>query len=58
MTITIKLKTENAAFQDDKRAEVFRILAEWIANGQRGIWASKLYDHNGNQVGTATLTGQ
>jgi hypothetical protein len=57
MTITIKIKTDNAAFEDDKRGEILRILTDWIANGQRGILASKLYDSNGNQVGSVTLTG-
>lgn len=58
MTITIKIDTGNAAFEGDKRGEVMRILADWIANGQRGILAAKLYDYNGNRVGSVTLKGE
>lgn len=58
MTITITINTDNAAFADDKRGEVLRILADWIANGQRGILAAKLYDRNGNSVGRVTLKGE
>jgi len=55
MTITIRLKTGNAAFEDDKDAEVHRILREWLADGAR---ARPLYDYNGNKIGAVTVTGR
>lgn len=58
MTITIKLKTDNAAFAEDKQGEVMRILSEWIENGKRGILAANLYDVNGNKVGRVTMAGE
>ena len=59
MTIMITVKTENAAFEEDKQGEVARILAamieDWptIAIANRG----ELYDINGNNVGFVTVTG-
>jgi hypothetical protein len=58
MTITIKLKTENAAFED-KDAEVARILAQVCKQFYSyGPQPSKLRDYNGNTVGSVTVTGK
>ena len=64
MTIMIRLKTDNAAFEDDKQAEVTRILAGIVESHERrmsrdrGNYTSNLYDSNGNIVGTVTVTGK
>ena len=55
MTITIRLKTDNAAFEDDKAEEVQRILKDWLSAGFR---PANLYDANGNRVGSVTVTGK
>ena len=55
MTITIKLKTGNAAFENDKEAEIAGILREWL---DRGITERRLLDSNGNHVGSVTVTGK
>jgi hypothetical protein len=59
--ITITIKTENAAFQDGNRtAEVARILhkmAVELSTADRFQFA-KVYDINGNSVGTVHLTGK
>ncbi len=56
MTITIKLKTDNAAFADGcKEQEVQRILEKWIAEG---YGPRNLRDYNGNTVGSVTVTGR
>ena len=57
MTITIRLKTENAAFED-RDAEVTRILREWAARIPEDGYGAKLYDVNGNTVGSVTITGK
>jgi hypothetical protein len=54
MTITIKINTGNAAFED-KEAEVTRIITNWLA---RGIRDAGLMDYNGNRVGTVKVTGK
>ncbi len=57
MTITIRLKTGNAAFEDDKDAEIKRILQERLIND----WPfdrTTLIDANGNTVGSVTVTGK
>lgn len=61
MTITIRLKTDNAAFED-KDQEVTRILHRWIERAAMG-WldsgtVTKLMDYNGNAVGTITVRGK
>ena len=60
MTITIRLKTDNAAFEDDRGAEVARIVLEAVVpmleHGELG--KSLLYDANGNTVGSVTVTGK
>jgi hypothetical protein len=58
MTITIKLKTDNAAFSDDYHGEVTTIIraaALKVAVGER---AFNLHDSNGNTVGTVKVTGR
>jgi hypothetical protein len=56
MTITIKLNTDNAAFQDGlKEQEVQDILQKWIDSG----WGPRtLRDSNGNTVGSVTVRGK
>ena len=56
MTITIKLRTDNAVFQDGcKEQEVQDILQKWINTG----WGPRtLRDSNGNTVGTVVVTGK
>jgi hypothetical protein len=51
--ITIKIKTSNAAFQDgNKRTEVARILRDLASKLESGLSPHKLYDINGNHVGS------
>ena len=64
MTITIRLKTGNAAFGEvgsaDYDAEVGRlvyIVSERLRFG-RGADGIKLHDYNGNTVGSVTVTGK
>lgn len=57
MTITIRLKTGSAAFEDDKDAEIRRILLERLVND----WPfdrNTLVDYNGNTVGSVTVRGK
>lgn len=60
MTITIRLKTDNAAFADDKSHEVRRILREWLrdVDEARGDLEQTLIDVNGNRVGSVTVRGK
>lgn len=59
MTLIIRIKTANAAFgetPDDRLSEVARILrrlADDLESTTDG-WPRKLYDVNGNQVGTVS----
>ncbi len=57
MTITIKIATDNAAFTDDKDAEVYRIMAEWLetVGKGRGFHDANLRDINGNTVGKVVV---
>lgn len=64
MTITIKINTENAAFEDDRDGELTRILTAAIArlthNGSP-YWRTcplTLHDSNGNTVGSVTVRGK
>jgi hypothetical protein len=50
--ITIKIETGNDAFRDAKAAEIARILTDLADHIEGGVWPSKLYDYNGNAVGT------
>ena len=53
---TITIETGNAAFDDSPATEVARILRDLAAVfARQGIPGEKLYDYNGNPVGTVTL---
>ena len=59
--ITIAIKTDNEAFQDGNRhVEIGRILGEIARAFQddQPYRFRKLFDINGNAVGTVTLTGK
>lgn len=56
MTFTIKIKTDNAAFQDNKEGEIRWILQDWI---RRDILVDRrVMDSNGNTVGSITVKGK
>jgi hypothetical protein len=58
MTITIRLKTDNAAFEDDREGELLRIFGQAaLAVVQYGASRKSLRDSNGNTVGSVTVTG-
>lgn len=60
MTITIRLDTGNAAFEDaGKEAEVVRIITEQVCRVfySLGSTPTNLRDVNGNTVGTVTVRG-
>jgi hypothetical protein len=58
MTITIKINTDNAAFED-KDAEVARIMAQVCREFYSyGPQPSRLRDSNGNTVGSITVRGR
>jgi hypothetical protein len=72
MTITIRLKTDNAAFHDAdagekdrdaqeyaRNVEVLRILRKWLdRDGFEPCWEQTLHDSNGNRVGSVTVKGK
>jgi hypothetical protein len=58
MTITIRLKTDNAAFDDDCAGEVGAIIQDAIRRVANGSRVLTLKDSNGNTVGTVTVTGK
>lgn len=62
MTITIKIDTGNAAFSGGNRNnEVRRIVDEAIEIVKEalcGPCSLRLFDYNGNAVGTLTVTGK
>lgn len=60
--ITITIKTDNSAFEEDRAGEVARILAR-LAHHIDPAYVGKcapahLYDSNGNKVGMVRLTGK
>jgi hypothetical protein len=59
MTITIKLRTDNAAFEDNP-GEVLRIVQDWLDKSARygTLEGANLRDYNGNTVGTVTVRGK
>lgn len=58
MTITIKINTDNAAFED-REAEVERIIKDWARQAQFVAGCSQpLRDYTGNTVGSVTVTGK
>ena len=60
MTITIRIKTGNAAFCDDTHGEVVRIVREWVRAGEDAgeLERRGLMDYNGNRVGSVTVRGK
>lgn len=61
MTITISIKTDNAAFGDDstdRDREVGRILREWAGRIPEDGYGATLHDDNGNRVGQVTVRGK
>jgi hypothetical protein len=68
MTITIKLRTGNAAFNEDdpvqgsspaaRDAEIGRILRNWLRDENFYPTTTPLRDVNGNTVGSVTVTGK
>jgi hypothetical protein len=52
--MTIKFKTDNAAFEEDFSGEVVRILQVIIQDVERGYDNGAIMDVNGNKVGTWT----
>lgn len=62
MTITIRLKTDNDAFQDGNReteiARLVQAVADRISEGGSTYAECQLRDTNGNTVGTVTVTGR
>lgn len=55
MTITIKINTDNAAFEGDRDEEIARMLRRWL---ERGISDAGLMDLNGNRVGSVQVKGK
>lgn len=54
--LTLKIATNNAAFETSENAEVARIMREWadkIDTGSVPVFAP-VYDVNGNKVGSIT----
>jgi hypothetical protein len=63
MTITIRLKTDNAAFEHDREEEAFRIAREGldrllIHGRPKSRLGYGLRDSNGNVVGSVTVKGK
>ena len=48
---TLKIKTENAAFSDDRNAEIARILREVAEQLETHTMTGSCRDYNGNRVG-------
>ena len=56
MEANISVKMDNAAFSDDPNYELGRILKEVGEKLMRGRTQERLYDYNGNFVGTLEIT--
>jgi hypothetical protein len=54
----LKIKTDNEAFTDDKKAEIIRILKDAILKLEQGNERGILLDVNGNLVGEFRLTNR
>jgi hypothetical protein len=52
MTLTITINTDNAAFEDDMRGELARILRKLAKDFEQGNNPTTIRDINGNTVGT------
>ncbi len=57
MTITIHVKTDNAAFSDDPDSEQYTVVRDVLHRIRDGERAGTLHDSNGNTVGKFTVTG-
>lgn len=54
--LTISIDMNNAAFEDDRRAELSRILFNYAYDLEQGAnYTRKLKDINGNKVGETNL---
>jgi hypothetical protein len=51
MELSIKFKTDNAAFEDGAEYEAGRILNELVEKIEMGYRTGAVYDYNGNSVG-------
>ena len=49
--LTLTIETDNAAFEDDKRGEIARILEKLVDDIRNGKEPSRLVDYNGNICG-------
>lgn len=63
MTITIRLTTDNAAFDNDRASHAHTEIARLVAEVARrfdtdGPFDGPLVDINGNTVGTVSVTGR
>lgn len=62
MTITIKINTENAAFEgpnkDTEIARLMQKIADRFSEGGSDYAKGNLRDYNGNTVGTVTVRGK
>jgi hypothetical protein len=62
MKITIDIRTENAAFKDDRDAEIHRILSKFadsiLRHGMGNNLSQPVTDSNGNTVGKFKVTGK
>jgi len=54
--LTIKIKTDNQAFDDYKEEEIIRCLNDVIEQISYGSNNGNIHDTNGNNVGTFKLT--
>lgn len=54
--LTVKIKTNNAAFSEDSAAECARILREIAGKLENGSSDQTVRDVNGNRVGEFKLT--
>lgn len=54
----VTIKTDGAAFEEWPDMEVSRILREIAEGLEDGISYRKLFDYNGNVVGSATYTDE
>ena len=56
--LKVRIETKNAAFDIDNREEITKCLFEVIRLISRGDMDGKIYDTNGNPVGSFKLTNR
>lgn len=56
MELTLKIRMDNAAFEDAPHVEAARILREAALKLENGYDGAKLFDYNGNKVGSFSIT--